>query len=53
MEKHYLSEYHRQHSLAAKKEVEEMLKHPCSYEEALQQVERIKSASTKNCGSNG
>lgn len=45
MEKHYLNESHRKHSEAALEEVEEMLEHPVSYEEALAQVQRIKAAS--------
>ena len=41
MEDHYLNEFHRKHSEAAGKEIDEMMKHPYSYEQALEQVQRI------------
>lgn len=45
MEHRYLSEHHRKRSEACQKEVEEMLKHPLSREEAIAQIQEIKRRS--------
>ena len=41
----YLSASHKKSSEACQREVEEMLKHPCSFEEAMEQLERNRKAS--------
>ena len=41
----YLSESHKAYSEACQKEVEEMLQHPLSHEQFLEQIERQRKAS--------
>ena len=47
MEKTFLSEFHEQHSEALEKEVAEMSKRPCSFEQARQQVDEIHKESCR------
>ena len=44
MKRTYASESHRELSEAAQKEVQEMLKHPATFEEAKAQTERLRRA---------
>ena len=48
MERHYLSEKHRQYSLACLKAVKEMRKTPLTREEMKAQCDRIRKASEGN-----
>lgn len=48
MEKHYLSEKHRQYSLACLKAVKEMQKTPLTREDMKAQCDRIREASEGN-----
>ena len=45
----YLNDFHRRNSMAAQREVQQMSLHPCSREQKLAQIQRIKehSATTK------
>lgn len=45
MEDIYINEFHRIHSEALEKELEEQSKHPYTFEQAKRQVEEIKEAS--------
>ncbi len=45
MEDIYLNEFHKMHSEALEKELEEQSKHPYSFEQARRQVEELKEAS--------
>lgn len=47
MKKNFLSEFHEHHSEALEKEVAEMSKHPCSFEQVQQQVEQIHKESCR------
>ena len=46
MEKKYLSESHRKSSEACQKAVEEMSRHPLSYEQKLEQINRNRQKSS-------
>lgn len=43
MDKEYLTDYHRENSLAAQEAVKEMLQHPASVQSALKQIQKLKS----------
>lgn len=45
METKYLNEYHKKRSEACQKAVEEMSKHPLSYEQKMQQIKALNKAS--------
>ena len=41
----YLNDFHRKNSMAAQREVQQMSLHPCSREQKLAQIQRIKEHS--------
>ena len=45
----YINDFHRENSMAAQREVQQMSLHPCSREQKLEQIARIRqhSATTK------
>ena len=46
----FINDFHRKNSMAAQREVQQMSLHPCSREQKLAQIRRIKEHKTQNSG---